>query len=74
MKEETKTAFNNMVEEMRMKGNKLKKYVFIDRDTKALWSFETMETLHDFMRLYVDESEKSKLKYYNFGRVVSLNE
>ena len=74
MKEETKTAFNNMVEEMRMKGNKLKKYVFIDRGIKAIWSFETMETLHDFMRLYVDESEKSKLKYYNFGRVVSLHE
>ena len=74
MKEETKTAFNNMVEEMRMKGNKLKKYVFIDRDIKVIWSFETMKTLHDFMRLYVDESEKSKLKYYNFGRVVSLHE
>lgn len=73
MKKETEQAFNTMVEEMRMKGTKLKKYVFIDREAHSIWSFDSMETLHDFMRLYVSDYEKSKLKFYNFGRVVSLH-
>lgn len=74
MKKETEQAFNTMVEEMRMKGNKLKKYIFMDRETKAIWSFDKKETLEDFMKLYVDKDEVNKLHFYNNGNVVSLHE
>lgn len=73
MKKETEQAFNTMVEEMRMKGNKLKKFIFMDRETKSIWSFDKKETFEDFMKLYVDEDEVNKLHFYNNGNVVSLH-
>ena len=62
---------NKLIIEMRMKEPKLKKYIFIDRDIDAIWSFNTQKELYDFLSNTYDEYS-DQLVYYNFGKVVVL--
>ena len=67
------TTFNELINKMRLRKRRLKKYVFADRRKKAIWSFNTKEERNDFIFHYCYVYEFRDLKFWNNNKIIILH-
>ena len=61
---------NNLITKMRMKDHKYKRYIFIDKESQCIWSFETAIQMNKFIDFYCQVGDKFNI--YNNGRFIVL--